>query len=73
MNEMQRSHSQEVFHLKDRIAKLEDFIQERFLIDTESKPLASSAQVKEAGGDLNQAFQEFLSGKSKMSEDSKNL
>ena len=73
MNEMQRSHSQEVFHLKDRIAKLEDFIQERFLLDKESKPQANSAQVKEAGGDLNQALQEFLSGKSKLSEDSKNL
>jgi hypothetical protein len=54
MNEMQRSHSQEVFHLKDRIAKLEDFIQERFLLDTESKPQAPSTQVKD--GDLNQAF-----------------
>ena len=68
---MQRSHSQEVFHLKDRIAKLEDFIQERFLLDTESKPQATFAQVKE--GDLNQAFQDLLSGKSRLSEDSQNL
>jgi hypothetical protein len=71
MNEMQRSHLQEVFHLKDRIAKLEDFIQERFLLDTESKPQASSTQVKE--GDLNQAFQDLLSGKTRLSEDSQNL
>jgi hypothetical protein len=71
MNEMQRSHSQEVFHLKDRIAKLEDFIQERFLLDSESKPQAPSTQVKE--GDLNQAYQDLLSGKSKLSEDSQNL
>ena len=68
---MQRSHSQEVFHLKDRIAKLEDFIQERFLLDSESKSQAPSTQVKD--GDLNQAFQDLLSGKSKLSEDSKNL
>lgn len=68
---MQRSHLQEVFHLKDRIAKLEDFIQERFLLDTESKPQASSTQVKEA--DLNQAFQDLLSGKTRLTEDSQNL
>ena len=56
---MQRSHSQEVFLLKDRIVKLEDFIQERLLTQP-SNLLWAQITHKLSQGKLDEAFSELL-------------